>query len=84
MIIDIKYDTDLIGYGVENVTLVLVKVEGEGASSSEKGVEQGHGARQGVRQRLRRASDMGEGEPWMLLAMFGHTYYPLLIVNLLI
>ena len=51
-------------------------VEGEGASSSEKGLEQGHGARQGVRQRLRRASDMGEGEPWMLLAMFGHTLLP--------
>ena len=28
--------------------------------------------------------DMGEGEPWILLAMFGHTYYHLLIVNLLI
>ena len=27
---------------------------------------------------------MGEGEPWLLLAMFGHTYYPLLIVNSLI
>ena len=28
---------------------------------------------------------MGEGEPWLLLAMFGHTsIYPLLIVNLLI
>ena len=31
-----------------------------------------------------KTSDMGEGEPWMLLVMFGHTYYPLLIVNLLI
>ena len=31
------------------------------------------------------ARDMGEGEPWLLLAMFGHTsYYPLLLVNLLI
>ena len=27
---------------------------------------------------------MGEGEPWSLLAMFGHTCYPLLTVNLLI
>ena len=42
-------------------------VKGEGASSSEKGLEQGHGVRQGVRQRLRRASDIGQGEPWMLL-----------------
>ena len=25
---------------------------------------------------------MGEGEPWSLLVMFGHTYYPLSIVNL--
>ena len=31
-----------------------------------------------------KAGGMGEGEPWLLLAMFGHTYYPLLIVNLLI
>ena len=31
------------------------------------------------------ARDMGEGEPWLLLAMSGHTsIYPLLIVNLLI
>ena len=37
---------------------------------------------QGVRQRLNKASDMGEGEPWMLLAMFGHTFYPLLISHL--
>ena len=36
-------------------------VESEGASNNEKGLEQGHGARQGVRQSLRRASDMGEG-----------------------
>ena len=48
-------------------------VEGEGASSSETGMDEGHGERQGVWQRLRMASDMGEGEPWLLLAMFGHT-----------
>ena len=38
------------------------------------GARQGQGGqRQGVRQRLNKASDMGEGEPWLLLAMFGHT-----------
>ena len=49
-------------------------VEGEGASSSESEVEQGlgirgGGARQGVRSRLSKAGDLGEGEPWLLLAM---------------
>ena len=55
-------------------------VEGKGTSSGETGVgwwrgaRQGQGGqRQGVRQRLSKASDMGEGEPWLLLAMFGHT-----------
>jgi hypothetical protein len=53
-------------------------VEGEGASSSEAGVEQGlgargGGARQGVRSRLSKAGDLGEGEHWLPLAMFGHT-----------
>ena len=55
-------------------------VAGEGASSGETGVEQELGARQGqggtrqgVRQRLSMARDMGEGEPWLLLAMFGRT-----------
>ena len=55
-------------------------VEGKGTSSGETGVgcvwgaRQGHGGqRQGVRQRLNKARDMGEGEPWLLLAMFGHT-----------
>ena len=55
-------------------------VEGKGTSSGETGVgwwrgaRQGQGGqRQGVRQRLNKASDMGEGEPWLLLAMFGHT-----------
>ena len=27
------------------------------------------------------ANDMEEGEPWLLLVIFGHTYYPLLIVG---
>jgi hypothetical protein len=28
---------------------------------------------------------MGEGEPWLLLAMFGHTsYYPFIVIYLLI
>ena len=55
-------------------------MEGEGASSGETGMEQElgarqgqGGARQGVQQRLSMAGDMGEGEPWLLLAMFGHT-----------
>ena len=46
-------------------------VEGEGASNSETGVDEGHGERHGVSERLRTASGMGEGEPWLLLAMFG-------------
>ena len=56
---------------------------GDGANSGE-GMVQGLGARQGLSQGGVKAGGMGEGEPWLLLAMFGHTYYPLLIVNLLI
>ena len=48
-------------------------VEGEGASNSEMGMDEGHGKRRGVRQGLKKARDMGEGEPWSLLTMFGHT-----------
>ena len=60
-------------------------VEGDGASNSEKWMEEGYGARQGVRERLIKAGGVGEGEPWLLLAMFGHTSITLyLIVNLLI
>ena len=44
-------------------------MEGKGASSSEKGMDKGHGKR----QRLRMASDIGGGEPWLLLVMSGHT-----------
>ena len=38
-------------------------MEGKGASSSEMGMDEGGRARQGVRQRLRKAGEMGEGEP---------------------
>ena len=48
-------------------------MEGDGASSNEEGMGQGIGAKQGVRQRLNRAGGMGEGEPCLLLVMFGHT-----------
>ena len=59
-------------------------MEGNGAGSNEEGVSEGYGASKGVRQGLVKASDLGEGEPWLLLAMFGHTYYPLLIFNLFV
>ena len=48
-------------------------------------MEEGYGERQGVRERLIKAGGVGEGEPWLLLAMFGHTSITLyLIVDLLI
>ena len=51
-----------------------VTSSGETGMGQELGARQGQdGSRQGVRQRLNRARDMGEGEPWLLLAMFGHT-----------
>ena len=60
-------------------------VEGDGASSNEKWMEDGYGARQGVRERLTKGGGVREGEPWLLLAMFGHTSITLyLIVDLLI
>ena len=52
-------------------------MERDGANNSEEGMVQGLGARQGVWQGVIKAGGMGEGEPWLLLAMFGHTYYPL-------
>ena len=61
-------------------------MEGEGTSSGETGVEQElgarqgqGGARQGVRQRLSMARDMGEGEPWLPLAMFARCLVTLLL-----
>ena len=53
-------------------------VQGEGASRGESEVEQGlgirgGGARQGVRSRLSKAGGLREGEPWLLLVMFGLT-----------
>ena len=66
------------GHRVEEVDQGTV--ESKGASSGEtevewgRGARQGHGGqRQGVCQRLNKARDMGEGEPWLLFAMFDHT-----------
>ena len=60
-------------------------VEGNGTGSNEERLGQlrtWSGTR--CMTRVEQGRRLGEGEPWLLLAMLGHTYYPLLIVNLLI
>ena len=52
--------TDSGGHKVEGEGQRIV--EGNGASSSEKGMEEGYGARQGVRQGVIKAGVLGEGE----------------------
>ena len=79
--------TDSGEHRVEGRGQLQEAVEGEGASSSGKWMEEGYGTRQGVRERLIKAAagGVGEGEPQLLLGMFGHTSITLyLIVNLLI
>ena len=49
-------------------------VRGDGESCNEEKLGEVHGEGQGACQGLNKARELGEGEPWLLLAMVGHTF----------
>ena len=47
---------------------------GSGEGSKEEKLGEMRGERDGRRQRLSQARGLGIGEPWLLLALFGHNF----------